>query len=103
VSFAVNIPKGTMVGTVLTTAIKAVFVGALVRVGQLVVEPVMRVITVVFVIVSKGRHHRYAHQEHRSHQKRFPQGHDLSPFAVRAHRGQPPWLSFRMENLRELV
>jgi len=57
-----NIPKGTMIGTVLPTTIKAVFVGAFVRVRQLAVEPIVRVITVVFIIVSKCGHHGRTHQ-----------------------------------------
>jgi hypothetical protein len=54
-----NVPKGTMIGTVLTATIKTVLVGTFVRVRQLVVEPTVRVITVVFIIVSKCRHHGY--------------------------------------------
>jgi hypothetical protein len=50
-----KVPKGTMIGTVLPTTIKAVLVGTFVRVRQLVVEPIVRVITVVFIIVSKCR------------------------------------------------
>ena len=57
-----KVPKGTMIGTVLTTTIKAVLVGALVRVRQLVVEPIMSVITVVFIIVGECGHHGYAQQ-----------------------------------------
>jgi len=66
-----KVPKGTMIGTMLTTTIKTVLVGTFVRVRQLVVEPIVRVITVVFIIVSKCGHHGYAQQEHRSHQKSF--------------------------------
>jgi len=51
-----NVAKGTMIGPVLATTIEAVLVGALVRVRQLVVEPIVRAITVVFIIVSKCRH-----------------------------------------------
>ena len=67
VSLAMKVPKGTMIGAVLTTTIKAVLVGAFVRVRQLVVEPIVRVITVVFIIVSECWHHRHA-QYHGSHQ-----------------------------------
>jgi hypothetical protein len=102
-SRVVKVPKGTMIGTVLTTTIKAVLVGAFVRVRQLIVEPVVRVITVVFIVVSKCRHHGYTHQKHRGHQKRFPQGHDLSPFAVGAQTPRGAMAHFRMENLNGLV
>jgi hypothetical protein len=54
-----NVPKGTMIGTVLTATIKTVLVGTFVRVRQSVVEPIVGVITVVFIIVSKCRHHGY--------------------------------------------
>ena len=57
-----NIPKGTMIGTVLTTTIKTVLVGTFVRVRQLVVEPIVRAVTVVFIIVSKCGHHGYTQQ-----------------------------------------
>jgi hypothetical protein len=62
-----KVPKGTMIGTVLATTIKAVLVGTFVRVRQLVVEPIVRVITVVFIIVGKCGRHGYNQQEHRSH------------------------------------
>jgi len=62
-----KVPKGTMIGTVLTTTVKTVLVGTFVRVRQLVVEPIVSVITVVFIIVSKCRHHGYAQQERGSH------------------------------------
>ena len=62
VGLAMNIPKGTMIGTVFTTAVKAVLVGTFVRIRQLVVEPIVRIITVVFIIVSKRGHHRHTHQ-----------------------------------------
>jgi hypothetical protein len=67
VSLVMKVPKGTMIGTVLFTTIKAVLVGALVRVRQLVVEPIVSVITVVFIIVSKCGHHGYAQQDDGSH------------------------------------
>jgi hypothetical protein len=67
VSLAMKVPKGAMIGPVLTTTIEAVLVGALVRVRQLVVEPIVRAITVVFIIVSKCRHYGYTQQKHRSH------------------------------------
>jgi hypothetical protein len=71
VSLVMKVPKGPMIGTVLFTAIKAVLVGARVRVGQLVVEPIVSVIAVVFIIVSQCGHHGYAQQYDGSHQKSF--------------------------------
>jgi hypothetical protein len=65
-----EIPKGAMVGTMLATTVKAVLVSAFVRARQLVVEPIVRVIAVVFVIVSQCWHHRHA-QYHGSRQKGF--------------------------------
>jgi hypothetical protein len=46
-----KVPKGTMVGTMLATTVKTVLVGTFVRVGQLVVEPIVGFITGVFIIV----------------------------------------------------
>jgi hypothetical protein len=61
VGLVMKIPKGAMIGAVLGTTIEAVLMGAFVRVRQLVVEPVVRVIAVVFVIiVSHCRHHGHA-------------------------------------------
>jgi hypothetical protein len=62
-----KIPKGTMIGTVLTTTIKTVLVGTFVRIRQLVVESIVRAIAVVFIIVSKCGHHGYAQQYDGSH------------------------------------
>ena len=62
VSFVMKVPKRTMIGTVLTTTIKTILVGPFVRVRQLVVEPVVRIITVVFIIVSQCGQHRHAQQ-----------------------------------------
>lgn len=66
-----KVPQGTMIGTVLTTAVKAVLVGAFVRVGQLVVEPIVSAVTVIFIIVSKCGHHGYTQHQHGGHEKRF--------------------------------
>jgi hypothetical protein len=52
---------------VLTTTIKTVLVGTFVRARQLVVEPIVRIITVVFIIVSKCGHHGYTQQYDGSH------------------------------------
>jgi hypothetical protein len=49
-----------MIGTVFATAVKAFFVGTFVRVRQLIVEPIVRVIAVVLVIVSQRWHHGHA-------------------------------------------
>jgi hypothetical protein len=61
-----KVPKRPMIGTVLTTTVKTVLVGTFVRAGQLVVELIVRVITVVFIIVSQCWHRGHA-QEHGSH------------------------------------
>jgi hypothetical protein len=55
-----KVPKGAMIGTVLGTTIKTVLVGTFMRVRQLVMEPIVRAITVVFIIVGKCRHHGHA-------------------------------------------
>jgi len=83
-----EVPKGTMIGAVLTTAIKAVLVGTFVRVRQLVVESLVRVIAVVVIVVSKCGQHGYAQQSDDSHQNGFSYDHDPSPFAVLAQSGQ---------------
>ncbi|SIO40541.1 hypothetical protein SAMN05443247_04926 [Bradyrhizobium erythrophlei] len=57
-----KIPKGAMIGTVLTTTVETVLVGAFVRVRQLVVEPIVSAITIVFIIVSKCGHHGQTQQ-----------------------------------------
>jgi hypothetical protein len=56
----VKIPKGAMIGAVFATTVKAFFVGTFVRVRQLIVEPIVRVIAVVLVIVSQRWHHGHA-------------------------------------------
>jgi hypothetical protein len=70
VGIVMNIPKSAMIGAVLGTAIKAVLVGAFVRVRQLVVESIVRVVAFVFVIVSQSRHHGHA-QYHGGRKKDF--------------------------------
>ena len=80
-SLIMKVPKGMMIGAVLATTIKAIFVGAFVRVRQLVVEPIVSAITVIFIIVSKRGHHGHTQHQHGSHQKSFSWGHDLSPSA----------------------
>jgi hypothetical protein len=82
VGLVMKVPKRTMIGTVLSTTVKTVLVGTFVRVRQLVVEPIVRVITVVFVIVSKCGHHGYTQQYDGSHKKSFSEGHGPFPFAV---------------------
>jgi hypothetical protein len=62
---AMKVPKGAMIGTMLATTVKTILMGAFVRVRQLVVEPIVRVVAVVFVIVSQRRHHGHA-QHHGS-------------------------------------
>ena len=53
IGIVMKIPKGAMIGAVFATTVKTVLVGTFVRVRQLVVEPIVRVIAVVFVIVSQ--------------------------------------------------
>jgi len=60
-----EIPKGPMIGTMLATTVKTVLMGAFVRVRQSVVEPIVRVVAVVFIIVSQCWHHRHT-QHHGS-------------------------------------
>jgi hypothetical protein len=55
-----KIPKGAMIGAVFATTVKAFFVGTFVRVRQLIVEPIVRVIAVVLVIVSQRWHYGHA-------------------------------------------
>jgi hypothetical protein len=57
-----KVAQRTMIGTVLTATIETVLVGTFVRVRQLIVETIVRVITVVFIIVSQCGDHRYAQQ-----------------------------------------
>jgi hypothetical protein len=52
-----DIPKGAMIGTMFATTVKTVLVGTFVRARQLVVEPIVRVIVGVFVIVSQCWRH----------------------------------------------
>ncbi len=80
-SRVMKVPKRTMIGAVFGAAIKAVLVSTLVRVRQLVVEPIVSAVTVVIIIVSKRGHHGHAQHQHGSHQKSFSWGHDLSPSA----------------------
>lgn len=70
-SFIMKVPKSTMIGAVLATAIKTVLVSTFVRVRQLAVEPIVRTEAVVFVIVSKCRHYGYAQRQHGGRQERF--------------------------------
>src|SRR5260370_42481 len=79
VSLVMKAPKGTMIGTVLATAVKAIFVGAFVGVRQLVVEPIVSAVAVVFVIVGKCGHHGYAQHQHACHLSSCSWSHDLSP------------------------
>jgi hypothetical protein len=67
----VNVPKSAMIGTMLATTIEAVLMGTFVRVRQLVVVPIVRIVAVIFVIVSQSGHHGHA-QHHRCRKKRFP-------------------------------
>jgi hypothetical protein len=60
VGLVMKVPQCTMIGTVLSTTVKAVLVGTFVRVRQLVVEPIVRAITVVLIVVSKCWHYGHA-------------------------------------------
>jgi hypothetical protein len=62
VGLVMKIPQRTMIGAVLTTTVKTILVGTFVRVRQLVVEPIVSAIPVVFIVVSKCGHHGYAQQ-----------------------------------------
>jgi hypothetical protein len=53
VSVVVKVPKGSMIGTMLSATLETVLVGTFVRAGQLVMELIVRVITAVFIVVSK--------------------------------------------------
>jgi hypothetical protein len=54
-----KVPKSTMIGTVLIATIKTVLMGTSVRVRQSVVKPIVGVVTVVLIIVSKCGYHGY--------------------------------------------
>jgi hypothetical protein len=54
-----KVPKSTMIGTVLIATIKTVLMGTSVRVRQSVVKPIVGVVTVVLIIVSKCGDHGY--------------------------------------------
>ncbi|GAC1341149.1 MAG: hypothetical protein NVSMB26_29280 [Beijerinckiaceae bacterium] len=60
-----------MIGAMLATVIEALFMGAFVRVRQLVVVPIVRVVAGVFVVVSQCGHHGQA-QQHGGRKKGFP-------------------------------
>ncbi|MDU1495633.1 hypothetical protein [Bradyrhizobium sp.] len=65
-----KIPKGTMIRSVLAATVKAFLMRTMVRVGQSVVEAIVRVIAVVFVIMSQSRHNGQA-EYHGGRQKCF--------------------------------
>jgi hypothetical protein len=67
----VEIPKEAMIGAMFAPTVKTLVVGAFVRVRQLVVESIVRVIAVGFIIVSQCRHHGHA-QYHGGRKKGFP-------------------------------
>jgi hypothetical protein len=62
VGLVMKVPKGTMIGAVLATTIKTVLMGTFVRVRQLVVEPIVSAITIIFIIVSQCGHHGQTQQ-----------------------------------------
>src|ERR1700687_49727 len=55
-----GIPKGPMIGTMLATTVKTLLMCTFMRIRQLVVEPVVRVIAVVLIVVSQSGHHGHA-------------------------------------------
>jgi hypothetical protein len=63
VSVVVKVPKGTMIGTMLSATLETVLVGTFMRAGQLVMELIVRVITAVFVVVSKCGYDRYTQHQ----------------------------------------
>jgi hypothetical protein len=52
VSVVVKVPKGSMIGTMLSATLETVLVGTFMRAGQLVMELIMSVVTAVFIVVS---------------------------------------------------
>jgi hypothetical protein len=62
VGLVMKVPKGAMIGAVLATTIKTVLMGTFVRVRQLVVEPIVSAITIIFIIVSQCGHHGQTQQ-----------------------------------------
>jgi hypothetical protein len=55
-----------MIGAVFSAALETFLVGTFVLVGQLVVVPVMRAVTVVIIIMSKGGYNGYTQHKYRS-------------------------------------
>jgi hypothetical protein len=65
-SFVVLIAEEPMIGAVFSAALETFLVGTFVLVGQLVVVPVMRDVTVVIIIMSKGGYNGYTQHKYRS-------------------------------------
>src|SRR6266852_4285795 len=65
-SFVVLIAEEPMIGAVFSAALETFLVGTFVLVGQLVVVPVMRAVTVVIIIMSKGGYNGYTQHKYRS-------------------------------------
>src|SRR5437879_2963410 len=65
-SFVVLIAEKPMIGAVFSAALETFLVGTFVLVGQLVVVPVMRAVTVVIIIMSKGGYNGYTQHKYRS-------------------------------------
>ena len=70
-SVIMKVSKSAMIGAVLATTIKAVLVSTVVRVRQSTVEPIVRIVAIVFVIVSKCRRYGDAYHQHGDRQERF--------------------------------
>src|SRR5713226_74659 len=64
-SFVVLIAEEPMIGAVFSAALETFLVGTFVLVGQLVVVPVMRAVTVVIIIMSKGGYNGYTQHKYR--------------------------------------
>lgn len=70
-SIVVLIAKVPMIGAVFSATLKTFIMGTVVLVRQLIVVPVMRAVTVVFVAVSKCGHDRCTQQKHGGCYKSF--------------------------------
>src|SRR5260370_13417019 len=84
-SFVVLIAEEPMIGAVFSAALETFLVGTFVLVGQLVVVPVMRAVTVLIIIMSKDGDTRYTQHKHRSCYKSLSYGQHFSPFSAYTH------------------
>jgi hypothetical protein len=97
VEVSMQIPQRPMIGTVLSSAVEALLMRALMGVGELVVKSrVVRVIGVI--VVRESRCHSRGHQHNCCRRKDFSHSHARSPL-LRARRYEAtglffPWLHF---------